>query len=297
MKRSSKTILLLGGLVISLMAAGLWLSDRRENIPTLRGETLDYWLKTGRLNSSQEYQAAIAEMDDECVQYLIQKLEWSPPTIRIALNKFLARIFHRSIFSEEIPDDLRSAAADALGRIGIRAQVAIQPLREAVARGNISDQHSLFASSAAVAALIRLGADNLDGCVDKIVDAQNTNWKIHAYATLFLSTNASSAVPRLVKAFEASHDENFRGRIAIPLRFIRSEPELSVPVLAALTKHSDRSVRFNAVAGIEQFDGDGKLAWKELSALLNDQTDSIRKMTTNAMRKIDPQEAKHYGIE
>ena len=81
--------------------------------------------------------------------------------------------------------------------------------------------------ASATAALISLGSESLDSCVDRILDPNNRNWEASASAMLYLGTNAARVIPRLARAFEVLDDEELKGRIAFPLRFIRSEPQLN----------------------------------------------------------------------
>jgi HEAT repeat protein len=295
MKRA-RGVILLGLLIVCVVGLCLWFADRAAKVPMVRGEPLDYWLTAGRYPSA-EFQAAVAEMDENCVPYLIAQLKWSPPTAKIAINRILKPIFRRALFSEDIDPDCRDIAATVLGKLGAKAQTAIEPLRYRATHGSLTDNHDLFARSAAVAALVLLGADTLDGCVDKIIDANNTNWSVYAYSILYLTTNAAPAVPRLVKAFESSDNKEYKGRFAIPLRFVRCEPELVVPIFKVLLGYKSELVKFDALVGLQNLGANSKPAWAELTALLTDQSDSIRQMTTNALKRIDPVAAKSLGIE
>jgi hypothetical protein len=269
-------------------------------VPTVHGEPLDYWLTGGRNHSSAlEFQAAVADMDEKCVPYLISKLQWSPPTARIAINKVLRSTFGRSLFSEQPSPDHREATASVLCIMGKRATNAIPALRQIVAvRGTHQDAHYETAvHGAAIAALIQMEGQTLDSCVNKILDKQNTNWNASALAMMYLHTSAAPAVPRLARAFATTDDEEIRGRIAMPLRFIRSNPELSVPVLGALLDHKTDEVRFQATFGLFNFGAAAKPAWNDLTNRLSDSNDRVREATRMTLKQIDPIAAKDLGIE
>jgi len=298
MKRARGAILI-GLLIVSVVGVCLWLVERSAKVPMVRGEPLDYWLTAGRNHQPTEFQAAVAEMDETCVPYLTTKLKWSPPTARIAINKITRSFFGRSLFSEEIQPDCREAAAMVLCKMGMRATNAIPALRQIVAmRGAYQkENYETAVQGAAIAALIQMKDQTLDSCVDKILEKQNTNWSAYAMATLYLHTNEAPVVPRLVNAFATTDDEEIQGRIAIPLRFIRSNPELSVPVLRKLLDHKTESVRFQATFGLFNFGAAAKPAWNDLTNHLTDSSESIRNATRITLKHIDPVEAKNIGIE
>jgi HEAT repeat protein len=143
--------------------------------------------------------------------------------------------------------------------------------------------------------LVLLKADSLDSCIDKVLDPKNPDWKVYALVTAHLHTNAAVAVPRLVHAFETMDDE-IKGRIALPLREIRSRPDLSVPVLTALLAHTNDETRFHAAAGLSSFGAAAKPAWNDLVALLSDKSNQVRLFTTNSLRQIDREAAQQLGI-
>jgi hypothetical protein len=285
------TLLVLGVAVIAFF----WFSNRIGQEPIVQGEPITYWLTAGR-NHAESYQGAVATMGENDVRYLIGRLEWHPPTLQIKLNRLLSPIFKRSIFSEDRPD-YRDASASTLGRIGVRAQSAVPALRKCVEQSKAYQKSNgeTWVQNAAIAALIQLEAETLDSCIDKILDKQNTNWNAYAMATLYLGTNAAAGVPRLVNAFSASDNEDIRGRIAIPLRFIRSNPELSVPVLKTLLGHKNDSVRFQAAFGLHNFGPAAMPAWNDLTNLLSDSNKQVREAARLTLKQIDPEAAKQGG--
>jgi len=131
--------------------------------------------------------------------------------------------------------------------------------------------------------------------MDKLLDPKNPDWMVYALVTAHLRTNAAVAVPRLVHAFETMDDE-IKGRIALPLREIRSHPDLSVPVLTALLAHTNDETRFHAAAGLGSFGAAAKPAWNDLVALLADKSNQVRFFTTNSLRQIDREAARQLGI-
>jgi hypothetical protein len=283
-----------GAAFIAVTALLIRLGVEWNREPVIRGETLSWWLTSQEFLYSDEFIAASAEMDDRCVRYLIRELDWSPPIIRTKLNSLLSPIFHRSVFPTD-RRDCRAAAATVLARLGSRAQPAIPALRACAATPRGKSAGDTFARSTAVVALVLLGADSVDSCMDKLLDPKNPYWMVYALVTAHLRTNAAVAVPRLVHAFETMDDE-IKGRIALPLREIRSHPDLSVPVLTALLAHTNDETRFHAAAGLGSFGAAAKPAWNDLVALLSDKSNQARFFTTNSLRQIDREAARQLGI-
>jgi HEAT repeat protein len=171
--------------------------------------------------------------------------------------------------------------------LGSLSKPAIPSLRKLAHNSkNSSTSKNQWAQGEAAAALILLGAESLDSCIDKLLDPKNHDWKSAWWAIVALRTNAASAVPRLAQAFHASNDQEFRGRIAFPLRFIRSYPELSVPILKSLLGHEDKSVRFQAIAGLANFGEEAKTALPELRDLLQSDP-SHREILTHTITRIE----------
>lgn len=232
--------------------------------------------------------AAYAEMDDRCVAFLVRQLEWKPSILKPKLNRILASVIHREPF-EDSPDR-RFQAAGALAQLGSRARPAIPILNELSQSTNTP--RAKFIRSAATAALIRLGSKSLDACMDKLLDPNNSDWEVYALSTWPLGTNAAATIPRLVHTFEATTNDEVRGRIAFPLRFIQSQPELCVPVLKVLLGHTNGSVRYNAAVGLGKFGAPAKSAWSDLAAHLTDNNSAVREAATNALERIDPEAAR-----
>ncbi len=225
-------------------------------------------------------------MDARCVRYLIGELDWKPAPAPGKIQRFLPTSVSR-FFIRQQREDHRREAASILGKLGPLSKPAIPALRN-LAHYSANNQTSseLSAQGEATGALVLLGDESLDSCIDKLLDPKNQDWKSAWWAIVALRTNAASAVPRIGQAFHASNDQKFRGRIAFPLRFIRSYPELSVPILRSLLSHEDKSVRFQAIAGLLNFGVDAEPALPDLTNLL--QTDpSNRQILTLAITQIE----------
>ena len=272
--------------VVAIAAGIIVWQNQALREPVIRGEGLSFWL--GNYGSgAEDYKLVLAEMDARCVRYLIRELDWKPKPAPGKLQSFLPDFLARFFFPEGRPDH-RAQALHILGKLGSLSKPAIPSLRKlAHDPVNSSGSNDWWVQGAAMATLILLGDESLDSCIDQLLDPKNHDWKVAWWTTVCLRTNAASAVPRLAQTFHASNDQEFRGRIAFPLRVIHSNPELSVPILKSLLSHEDKSVRYQAIVGLKSFGAEAKSALPELTALLQSDP-SHRDVLTNAIAEINP---------
>ena len=170
-----RTILwLCAATVVAMIGLGIWrYVETRE--PILHGETLSWWLD-GNRTQTVEFKMLLAEMDHRSVRYLIQELNWKPsPVAKLPQNNsptFLAQYFS----SQKLPDR-RATVASVLGKLGSKSKPAIPALRKLVADAQYdSSQWGVGVLASATAALISLGSESLDSCVDRILDPNNRNY-------------------------------------------------------------------------------------------------------------------------
>ena len=272
----------------------IFLAAKSRREPVVRGVALSEWMEIENKNS-EEYRAAIAEMDERCVRWLIRELDWSPTSMRTKLDGFMFRILRQPITPEALPD-YRAAAAITLAKLGSQAQQAIPALR-ANAAMQVRSPRDEMAQSMAITALVLLGADSLDIWADKLLSPTNTNWESYALAGGFLHTNAAPVVPRLVHAYETTADDGIKARITMSLRLIRSNPALSVPVFRAALTNANSQTRFHALAGLLNFGPESKTAWDGVVSLLSDTNRSVRSIATNTLKQIDREAAQQLGIK
>lgn len=281
-------LVLLGVIVVALITA------RRHTEPVIRGKPLTYWLQPGLQHPKEPPEtiaAVFAEMDEDCVGFLIRELEWTPSRLVPILNAPLRRI---SIVLFQDRPDHRALAAVTLAKLGPRAKPAL-PALEKLARDAI-EPRAADARGAAIAALVLLRHDPLEPLLEKLRDPSNPDWHTCATAMWHLGTNAASAAPLLVEILETSTNGWVRGRAAGILAAIHSQPELTVPALASLLTHTNVPLRWNAVAGLGAFGANAKPAWNVLTQCLTDPDLVIRSQTTNALQRIDPEAARQLGI-
>jgi len=277
-------------LVVLVLLISLSVKSKRE--PVVRGVPLSEWMENWKQNSA-EYEAAVAEMDERCVRWLIHELEWSPTSFQTKLDAFMFRILRQPVAPERRPDH-RAAAAFTLSKLGSKAQPAVPALRF---NASVSGSRDWEAQSMAIAALILLKTDSLDTWADQLLSPKNTSFQPYVLAAGVLQTNAASVVPRLVRAYHATADEAIKWRITMALRFIRSNPALSVPVLRASLTNDNSQMKFTALFGLLNFGPESKPAWDDVVALLSDTNKSVRSIATNTLRRIDAEAAQRLGIK
>jgi hypothetical protein len=281
-------LVLLGVILIALI------TTRHHTEPVIRGKPLTYWLQPGLQHPKEPPEAigaVFAEMDEDCVRFLIRELDWKPSRLVPILNAPLRRI---SIVLFQDRPDRRALAASTLGKLGSRATSAI-PALEKLARNGIEPRVA-DARGAAIAGLVMLRHDPLEPLLEKLGDPASSDWNICATATWYLGTNAASAAPLLVEILETSTNGWVRCRAAGILAAIHSRPELTVPALASLLTHTNVPLRWNAVAGLGAFGANAKPAWNVLTQCLTDPDLVIRNQTTNSLKRIAPEAARQLGI-
>jgi len=286
--------------ILAVATFGLVLLARmRWDEPTISGRPLTYWLYTWR-HESNEWPETLPDvltgMDDRCVTFLVRELGWRPSLLVSRLNYVPSRMINVEPFHDG--PDYRVSAAVALGILGSRATPAISALEDLAHRHNAWESESgTAARGAAIAALVRLRHQPVETIVARMLNYGDIDANDYAYALSYLGTNASAAVPLLVKMIETSADDTVMCRAASSLRAIHSYPELTVPALMSLLTHTNHFVRWHAVCGLESFGGAARPAWNALVGCLSDPDEGVRQRATNVLQKIDPQAAGQLGIK
>jgi hypothetical protein len=281
-------LVLLGVIVVALVAA------HRRSEPMLHGKPLTYWLEPGRQHPKEPPEAiaaVFAEMDEDCVRFLIRELEWTPSPLVPILNAPLSRL---SIVLFQDRPDHRALAASTLAKLGPRAMCAV-PALEKLARDGV-EPRAADARGAAIAALVMLRQDPLNPLIEKLRDPSSPDQHACASALCHLGTNAAPVVPLLVNVLETSTNEWVKTSTMRALVAIRTQPELSVPALASLLTQTNVHLRWFAIFGLGYFEAEAKPAWDTLVRCLNDPEMNLRHQTSNSLRKIDPEAARQLGI-
>src|SRR2546425_12135679 len=118
-----------------------------------------------------------------------------------------------------------------------------------------------------------------------------SEWIERAIMIGYLGTNAATAVPILVQAMDKNTNEIIRGYAAMALGMVHSHPELCVGPLAEMLASPVVDLRQKAIDSLSTFSRDAKPAWGAIVQSLNDSHPWVRSSATNALKKIDPDQA------
>jgi len=265
--------------------------------PIVKGRPLGYWLDQIHAenieSSSQEFRSALPEMNDRCIPWLIDELNWKPSLLLRKTGELSRKWFH--IHLEAEPPDRRAEAALLLGWFGPRASNAI-PALENLSRFHGGDPEKLYVNRAtAIAALTLIRHDSMEICARKSINLADSLYPDYQYAIESLGTNATPCVPIFIDAIKTSTNAKVRILAAWSLGLIHSRPDLSLPVLTPMLNETNPS-RDIVVYAVSLFGSAAKPAWNDLIPLLKDPDENVRLNTTNVLWKIDSTAAKQFGI-
>jgi HEAT repeats len=200
-----------------------------------------------------------------------------------------------SIYRENISEDLRTTAANALRLIGPAAKEAVPALLESLARPNLSmeaDGNTIDALGE-IHSHPELVVPALLKCLND--SNQNIRWLAMGSIASF-GADARMAVPALL-AEATNPASRSRGPAIQALGRIRCEPETFLPVLRRGLKDPNPQIRVAAAEALGDFGPDAKPAIPDLLAALHDDSTEFREVTATALRKIDPEAAAKAGVK
>lgn len=297
MTRRKKVLFLF---TVGVAAVVLLLVVRWFGEPRYQGKSLSYWVQPWRYGgqeSSESVARALEVMSDRAVPHLIKRLQWRPSRWKRELRQYLPNwAANISLLSDR--EDPRQSAAHALHLIGDAAAPAIPYLEAASAVNDTPKDWAVRV--AAQAALIRIRREPLAPHIEPLRDTYTSDipkWVERAIMIGYLGTNAATAVPILVKAMDKNHHEVMRGHAAIALGMVHSHPELCVSPLAEMLASPVVALRQKAIDSLRMFGRDAKPAWQAIVQSLNDSDPWVRFSATNALQKIDPDQAQRMGIQ
>lgn len=270
---------------------------RRDAEPIHLGHPLSYWVEPLSPNDTetpQSVSAAYATMDQRHVRWLERQLQWRPSKLRLTVAKVVNSIFG-SAMSVQAPGDRRRLAAEALGRLGDRALPAIPALRRM--KETVREQQDHGERSAALAALIQLGAEPLGAHLEAIRNPSLTNWYQEADALVRLGTNAVGAAEIFEALFSPTNPPGIR--IPASLFYLRVEPDATRAVLVmtkALESPVTRLHGLSALSMLHTLHTNAATAAEAVAGCLEDTNWSIRHAATNTLRQIAPTVALRFGV-
>ena len=96
------------------------------------------------------------------------------------------------------------------------------------------------------------------------------------YAFSMLGTNASSAVPELIRIYEQNISPSSQRCAALALGHIGRGAQAALPVLIRRFTHADRNVRFDAVSAVMHIGGKSEVVVPALTSVLRDSSVDVR---------------------
>lgn len=297
-----KGLIVVLGVVLVLLAVGVWLEPTGVVLGWMHGETFyrdrptRYWRKA--LTSSDPVVQArthqeLKEGGRAAVPVLAEVLRTSEnPEARWKVADLLGRLGTAaretpealSSLSAALQDDnphVRAVAAAALGSIGPAGPDALAVLQEM-----LSTPESL----PALRALARYGADAAPALPKIIVllehkDDSEIRW--NAARTLGkIGPPAKEAMPNLSAALEDS-DPLVREHAAEALGDIGPQAKEAIPALVKVLKDPDARVRRDAVRSLGQMGAAAKSALESIRPLLQDKDEKVRKAARTSLHQIE----------
>ena len=106
------------------------------------------------------------------------------------------------------------------------------------------------------------------------------------YAFRLLGTNASSAVPGLIRIYRANISSSSQRYAAISLGNIGRSAQTALPTLIENFTHADDEVRFNAVSAVIRIGGDPDVVVQALTRVLNDPNERLRFYALSSLSRL-----------
>ncbi|ABA23115.1 Predicted signal transduction protein containing Nacht domain [Trichormus variabilis ATCC 29413] len=230
----------------------------------------------------QKYRAALGEKK-AAVDRLLELLKDSESNVRSSAANALGRIGTETAIPgllellKDSESNVRSSAANALGNIG--TETAIPGLLEL-----LKDSESNVRSSAAFA-LVRIGTEAaIPGLLELLKDSESNVRSSAAFALGIIGTEA--AIPGLLELLKDS-ESNVRSSAAFALGRIGTEA--AIPGLLELLKDSESNVRSSAADALGNIGTE--VAIPGLLELLKDSESNVRSSAVNALVRIGTEAA------
>ncbi len=219
-------------------------------VPRYAGQTISYWQDLLAQHVGKD-----SDEDKQQCRRAAQALGEIGPNAKDAIPLLVQALQSPSL-------EVRGFAVDALGRIGLGAQVEAQAAVPAIiAEVDLPKEHINYA---ALADFRRLAARALGR----------------------IGIGATAAVPVLEKALQ-NEDPLYRVQAALALWKIASHPQ-AVPALQAAFKLNDPEAAFEAILALGQIDPGAKAAAPDLVTALEHEDPDVRRAAADVLVKLGP---------
>ncbi len=250
--------------------------------PRYHGHPLTYWttkLKQGPHKEHAEAQEALRAMGKSAVPSLVHDLERHDSPLKVKLLKKYAPRFH--YLYRWLPEAAywkQAAAASALGEIGPSASNAVPALLQL-------SRTSWPWRFTAVAALMKVRGEPIDGMISDLDDTNMAQWGETAQIVAEFGTSARPAIPALCRALTS--DKGWAAAYAI--EHIHSDPETAVPALMdEIKRGSKATTMINSIRALGGFEDEARPAIPLLRQLLLDDNSIVRQSALISLKNILP---------
>lgn len=269
---------LLGVLIVCAVG---W-TTYRFNVPHYKGKSIGYWFAHYQSLEKQERidaAAAFQTMGAEALPYLIAQIEAERSTVAVWFNSLRSVMFRRPRgYNESVWLHRKARAADILGDMGTIAKPAVPQLE-------ILCQHSMwYVRTSARAALIKIRDESPAPFIEALRDTSNPSlWYPNAMLVAELGTNASAAVPILLKSLQHSNGIVVDHAL-LALGRIQSSPELCVPAITPFLTNGSVSTRQKSFHALRRFGTNAASAADAVIAGLGDSDPVTRRQALSAVK-------------
>lgn len=287
-----RSILVIVGVValVGLVAVLVW--PTRE--PEYLGKPIGYWMEPWQHHNTEPAErvnAAMAEMDDRAVRWLVAQLEWKPSSFVRSVNSVTRKA---SIVIADKPDR-RERAAMLLGSLGAKAKAAIPHLERL--KATASEPRASACRHAAEAALILVRGEPVAAALDRLLQGSDpARFETASLTLAYLGMQARDAVPQLISLLDPTNRPSVRANAAMALGAIRQSSSESVPALALVLSAPEPNLVEQALASLAVFGTNASAASPAVVKLLSGPNQWVAARASNVLAVIDPEAAKRYGI-
>jgi HEAT repeat protein len=225
--------------------------------------------------------------------YSLARIGDDSPDVVQALTSYANRSLQTNIGPNFDQGD-RLYAAYALLRLGDAARSALPEITA------LANDPGGIQASMANGALFKLNNQSVTPLLKPLGNTEDSaNWLAAARVLRYAGSNAAPAIPAFVSALCSTNAE-IQYYAADILGRLHSAPELCLPAMRTLLRSTNDSIRWSTLHSLRKFKGspvDSQTIAEIVSCLQDARVPLVRKLATNALRSLSPEDARQAGIE
>lgn len=262
-------LLLLGALVFALV--------HYHHEPSYGGKTLGEWVKSQRGSPlSKTETAAIRALGSNAIPYLLEWIQYAPPTWQIKADTYCTRFMGYGPFKQKIFNANAFAinASESLGLLGSNVYSSIPKLSRLMLMNKRNDRDLVPALASIVLARIAVPVPD--------------------YLVAGLGTNAPAVLPDLIQFLkdEQAYSHKWGHGFNIgsgSLGKKRYEPTIIIPALTNMLVDSNPLRRAHVIDDLGAYGPEARSAIPFLKAMVSDPSCVLPEHVTKALHKIAPE--------